>query len=55
MEPFFFSRLFAVDRCKFSDDYSMVGNDPDKVSWSHGIFIDMNAKSIFDSSFSKIN
>lgn len=31
MEPFFFSRLFAVDRVKFSNDFSVVANDPDKV------------------------
>ncbi|XP_055346842.1 KICSTOR complex protein SZT2-like isoform X2 [Paramacrobiotus metropolitanus] len=30
-EPFFFCRMFAVDRVKFSDDFSMVGNDPDKA------------------------
>jgi hypothetical protein len=23
--------MYAVDRCKFSEDYSAVGNDPDKV------------------------
>ncbi|OQV19058.1 Protein SZT2 [Hypsibius exemplaris] len=30
-EPFLFSRLYALDRCKFSDDYAPVGGDPDKA------------------------